>query len=55
VYYEEGDLRGALDWQSRAIKHLQPEDPFAAGIRAAMTRYEEEARAQGIVDDVVNQ
>lgn len=40
VYFEFGELDAALSWQRQAVEHLDPEDPLAEPIKAALTRYE---------------
>jgi thiol-disulfide isomerase/thioredoxin len=45
VHFENGDVASALDWQRKAVEYLDPEDPLAPVIRAALTKYEEESQA----------
>ncbi len=44
VHYELGDLPAALSWQRKAVDHVQPDDPLAEIIRAALRQYEEEEK-----------
>jgi len=46
VHFENGDLASALHWQRKAVEYLDPEDPLAPIIRAALTKYEEESQAR---------
>jgi len=42
VYYEKGDLAGAIAWQSKAVE-LARDDPMGDGIRETLARYKKEA------------
>lgn len=44
VYFEQGDLSAALDWQRQAVRALRPGDSAADSVRRALARYEKKAR-----------
>lgn len=44
VYFEQGDLASALEWQRKAVQQLDSADPLAPIIQAALENYEEKSR-----------
>ena len=42
VYYEMGDLRSALEWQRKAVEHLDPDSRQGSQLKRTLEQYQKE-------------